>query len=600
MRLAPLLAAMSDVELERLAKEHVRTDERLPRPQLCNFLEGAIRSYRFVNDFILNRQPPAFSLLSLLLDATDYQLPIIGFRERVEAETRRLCDLIDAGELLAREEHLYLYRRTLCEARRSDLDLNSSESALLTVLRQETRIAQVEHFLIEHHRDLRQFWDREGFYAHEENALRSAGLIFIDQERVLIPEDVAPAIWQTLGLDMPSDSARRLFGYLNSSDIAVALDEAGCRTSGSKEDRLERLLAERIQPRAVLRTVSLSTLREICRATDASVSGSKEELLDRVVEHFAQRRDQRVEEPVEVRQPEPRALDRQRFGTLFGALTNQELLDILRRFPDLRSSGTKDVKIDTLWDSQLAESTLLDELMNRQLEDLLQRLGLRLSGSKPQRIERLLQYFGAAHVPELSVQMATAHSPNESDASDDPNVSNNQAQFRQRASSPQASLQPWLNELLKGDGAVRCYATEDPSPVKQLKNKLSQAASARGGLLLLLLADENSYSKARETLVARWMSNDEWPKSVACIALAYPLANPSIRALIEHTANPWALRIKQSLFPTADIHRLTPISRVADSAALQVCVQCGQSGPVSARFCMHCGSAYEKAGADPS
>ena len=44
MRLAPLLAAQSDEELERLAVEHVRTDEKLPRPQLCNFLEGALRS----------------------------------------------------------------------------------------------------------------------------------------------------------------------------------------------------------------------------------------------------------------------------------------------------------------------------------------------------------------------------------------------------------------------------------------------------------------------------------------------------------------------------------------------------------------------------
>ena len=102
MRLAPLLAALSDEELERLAAEHVRTDERLPKPQLCNFLEGALRSYRFINDFIINRQPPTFALLTMLLDAPGYALPVHGLSERAMAETRRIADLIDAGELVSR------------------------------------------------------------------------------------------------------------------------------------------------------------------------------------------------------------------------------------------------------------------------------------------------------------------------------------------------------------------------------------------------------------------------------------------------------------------------------------------------------------------
>src|SRR5262245_26694549 len=103
MRLAPLLAALSDEDLERLAVEHVRTDKRLPRPQLCNFLEGAIRSYRFVNEFVINRQPPTFAILTLLLDTPAYLVPKEGFQERVMDETRRLAGLIDSGELLARD-----------------------------------------------------------------------------------------------------------------------------------------------------------------------------------------------------------------------------------------------------------------------------------------------------------------------------------------------------------------------------------------------------------------------------------------------------------------------------------------------------------------
>src|SRR5262245_32771508 len=458
MRLAPLLAALSDDDLERLAVEHVRTDKRLPRPQLCNFLEGAVRSYRFVNDFVINRQPPTFALLTLLLDAHGYQLPEPGFQERVMAETLRLAGLIESGDLLARDRQLHLYRRALYEARRNDLDLNSSEAALLALLRRESDIAQVEHFLIEHHEDLREFWDKEDAFAHEEKALRSAGLVFVVDGQVVIPEDVAPAIWQTLGIDMPIESARRLLVHLSNAELAAALEVAGSRTSGSKEARLERLLLERIQPRAVLRSIGLSTLKDICRSTDASVSGNKEELIERVIVHFAQGKDQREGElPEPARIQEPRRLNQDQFETLFSALLHQELSDILRRLPDLRQTGTKEIRIRALWEAHLSESTLLGELMNRQLEDVLHRLGLRIGGSKNVRIERIISHFSYAMPSQPPIHVTRETQPESEETMPvDADVLLNQNLFRQKASNPQSSLQPWLEQLLHAHGLVRC------------------------------------------------------------------------------------------------------------------------------------------------
>lgn len=592
MRLAPLLASLSDQDLERLALEHVRTDEKLPRPQLCNFLEGALRSYRFVNDFITNRQPPTFAMLTLLLDAPGYQQQQDGFDARVMAETRRLAELVDTGEIVARDDQLQLYRRALAEARRNDLDVNGSEAALLSLLRRETGIAQVEHFLIEHHRELRQFWEGDSCFTHEENALRSAGLLFVRDGCLVLPEELVPAISQTLGIDMPVDAARRLLGYLSNAELATVLEAAGSRTSGTKDVRLERILLERIQPRVALRLVGLGTLRDICRATEASVGGNKDELIERVVEHFAQRRDQRVEEPVEPPKQEPRQLDQARFRTLFSALTHQELTDILRRFPELRQSGTKETRIDTLWESHLAEQTLLGELMNRELEDVLHRLGLRLSGSKGDRVSRLLGHFG-------ETRLEGEASGNTADASDavtvvvdvEPEVLASQATFAQRSSSPQASLQPWLEELLNAPGLVRCYATEDPNPTKQLKNKLSQAASARGGMLVLLLVDESAYLKAREALLERWMSNDEWPKGVACVALAYPLLSPAVRVVVEHVHSPLTARLRERVFPAATVMAARRSAEHDGASEAQAeCGACHQQLPAGARFCPSCGT----------
>ena len=49
------------------------------------------------------------------------------------------------------------------------------------------------------------------------------------------------------------------------------------------------------------------------------------------------------------------------------------------------------------------------------------------------------------------------------------------------------------------------------------------------------------------------MANVEWPKSVACVALAYPLAGPTIEAIIERTESPWASRLRSRLFPLAEV-----------------------------------------------
>jgi hypothetical protein len=591
MRLAALLAEQSDVDLQRLAIEHVRTDEKLGRPQLCNFLEGALRSFSFVSSFIVNRQPPTFAILTLLLESQGYERPVIGFKEAVVHETERLVDLIERAELLARDSQIRLYRRSLYEARRNDLDVNASEAALLAVIRREQKISQVEHFLIEHHKDFHEFWNREGSFAQEVNALRYAGIIFLVNDRVMIPEEVAPAVWQTLGLDMPIESARRLFGYLSNSELADVLEAAGARVSGTKEQRLERLVMERIQPHVALHMVGLQTLKEICRATEASTSGNKDELITRIIGHFAQGRDQIEPDTVVVRIPESRKLQREQFETLFGALQHQELSDILRQQSELRQTGTKEMRIHTLWDAHLSEKTLLSELTNRQLEEILQRLGLKISGAKNARIERIVMHFEevqpvtddrpSSEKTELAIESYEQHI--------DPDVSANQVAFRQRASNPQASLQPWLDELLNARGLVRCYATEDSNPTKQLKNKLSQAAAAQDGLLVLLLAHVDAYAKAREALVERWMTNAEWSKGVACIALAYPLGDPSVSVIVERIDNALARGLKTKIFPGAEI-----ISVASEKAARGPnCKTCSGELPDRARFCPNCGSAVE-------
>lgn len=413
MRLADLLGDIEQEDLERLAHEHAHTDAAFPRAQLLSTIEGVLRSHRFLQEFLLNRQPPAFAIVTLLLDAPEFALPTAGFREAVLEETARLCAAIDASEILARDDQLRVYRRVLYQARANDLLLDTSETALLGVLRQELDVSQVEHFLIEHHADLREFWRQDEAFMRELHALRSAGLVYVRDGKTLLPEDLVSVVRAVLGLDMPSDATRRLYSYLSNQDLYEALVAIHAPTSGSKDERISRLVAHMAQPRMILRirAISLEELRNICRNIGTNVSGSKDELVDRIVAHVATGRDLRrePEPPPPVR--EERRLDDQRFHALFRQLRGHELAAILGEF-DLRRWGTKQAQVQTLWDAYRSEETLLNALSSSDLENILRRVDLRTAGSKADRVDRLISHFASVDVSTLAAPSAIPEGEN--------------------------------------------------------------------------------------------------------------------------------------------------------------------------------------------
>lgn len=133
-------------------------------------------------------------------------------------------------------------------------------------------------------------------------------------------------------------------------------------------------------------------------------------------------------------------------------------------------------------------------------------------------------------------------------------VAANQRAFAKHAGGPAKPFEDWLGGLLSAPGKVRCYDTGEPNPSRQLKNKLSQAAPAKDGLLVLSLIDAQAYERAREALVERWMANENWSKSIACVALAFPdaSAQPRIAAVVSCRPNPFPERIQRLLFPGAE------------------------------------------------
>jgi hypothetical protein len=410
VKLTELLLHIDDAHLDRLAAEHVKGPQRPVRHALYGLLEGIIRNYKFVNDVLFNRQPPTLSILRTLLDAPGLLVRTDVLREVADRETAKLCALWDAGEVLVRDDQLRLYRRVLRTARQNDLEMNASEVAVLAVLREELNITHAEHYLLEHHAELRGFWQRDEAVLHELRALSAVGIVFERDGATVLPQDLAPFVRRSLGLEMSVEAARRLFGLVTNADLGAALEATGAKTTGSKEERVGRLIDNVVQPSVVLRRVPLQELKDICRDTGANVSGSKEELIGRIVEHFAAGLDRVMpqEEGPLVVVPEPRVLDERRFRALFTSLRGQDLGHILEAYPELRQSGTKEARAATLHAFPKSEVTLLSNLTKLALEEVLWSLDLRLAGSKGERIDRLVVHFRDLPEEQLAAQEGRA------------------------------------------------------------------------------------------------------------------------------------------------------------------------------------------------
>ena len=401
MRVIALLSALDDETLERLAHQHLGVQDE-PRATRCLNLESELRSARHIRDTIYNLQPPAFSILQSLLDSPDRAVLLAGLRERALEETTAIVGKVTDGVVASRFELARLYRRVLAEARRSDMTLDTSETAVLAVLRRELGLYQVEHFLVEHHAELQHFWNEEHAFLRVMERMRLAGLAFAVEGKLVLPTDFVAIVRQVLGVEMSSDARRRLVSRISGQDAAEVLSKEHLKTSGSKEERHQRLLENYVPPSNMLNVLGIGQLRDLCRELTLPVSGAKDDLIERVIGHFAADRDLApsvAEEPPPA--AEPRVLSDGQFESLFLSLRQQDLSDVLAAIGSSRLTGAKDQLFRRVRESRFSETSLLMELGFKQLEHLLSKHDLRTSGAKREKVQRLLE-----HAKSMATQSA--------------------------------------------------------------------------------------------------------------------------------------------------------------------------------------------------
>jgi hypothetical protein len=393
MRLFELLAGSEDAELLELARMVLGPERVTTRASACTDLELELKSLRRIQQQLLDARPPSFAILNYVLDQAGFVAEQQAVRDKSMELTEELGRALSTGEILEREDGLRLYRRVFFEARRNEIHLDDSETSILAVLRQELGISTVEHFLLEHHSDFVQFWGATNSFDREVQYLVQVGVLFLRGNSLLLADEIAPQVRRALGVDMNTDATRRLYNSLPSTTLVAALAQLDLRISGSKSDRVDRLLRNWVQPTSVLRLLTGEELKSRSRSLGLAGSGPKEEVVERIANAYAQGRDIEVILEDETPVKEPRRLTDVQFLSLFASLSLSDLQVILSPYPELNQSGTKDRRAQTLLGSNWSEQTLLGNLSNRSIERLLLDFDLRLGGAKGDRVMRIISHF---------------------------------------------------------------------------------------------------------------------------------------------------------------------------------------------------------------
>ena len=411
MLVVDALSQYSDEDLDRLARDKV--DEvanlRLPREVLVHEIALALSSLNYVARVLAPARPPAYAFLKLLMDAPGHRARPAEFRGAVQALTDQLTARAADGDGLPKNKNYDLYLRIVYAAWEDDSRIDRSEAQLLAALRKELGIWTREHLLLEHHPEVRPLWDSERTYTEARNHLLATGLVLVHDGDYVLPDEVLLQIRRAWDIDLGDDAYRRLLTCFTGTQLRTVLDAAALPLSGSKEERVERIVRALVPPAEALDALHIHQVKELCRTCALPVSASKADLIASLVDHFDSDRDMATEaedddEPESTKPPaaEPRSLSPEQLAHLFDQLTLDLLSDVLAG-RGLRRSGSKAERIDRLVESPWSEQSLLGGLRRADLVELCRNLGIPVSGVKAEIVDRLVTW---AQQPEVDDQGA--------------------------------------------------------------------------------------------------------------------------------------------------------------------------------------------------
>ena len=397
MKLTEIIEKYSDSAIDQIAADKVdeSANLRLPRSVIIQEIKAALSSLSYVASALAPSRPPTYAFIKLLLDAQNHMLPVEGFQEMVLSTTKEMTQRAESGKGLSLEKNYQLYINVLKNAWESDNEIDRSEAQLLEALRNELGIWTREHLLLEHHPDVRKLWDNPNAYVSARNHLLVTGIVLTYENNYVIADEVAIQIRRSWGIDLEKDSHYRLLNLVKNEQLHNVLDKTCIQLSGTKEERIKRIVDALIPPSELLNYFQVDELREFCRTNKIQISGTKSEVISNIIDFFDKgldlQKDNQQEKILPLpSEPEERELTNDIFSRFLQNLTNDQLYDILSH-SFLKTSGTKEEKINRLVESPWSDRSIINRLRKNDLSELCKKLGIQVSGIKNELIDRLIE-----------------------------------------------------------------------------------------------------------------------------------------------------------------------------------------------------------------
>ncbi len=396
MKLFEILNKHSDSVIDQIAGD--KMDEsaslRLPRNIVQQEVISALSSLSYIGSKLNTSKPPTYAILKVLLDSEGYCHPVEGFRDHVFQLVHELVAMADSGKGLSGNKNYELYLKMLVSAWKNDSKIDESEGRILQVLREQLGIWTREHLLLEYHTEVRSILGSDKGYVEARNRLLSSGLVLSIDNNFLIGEEVVWQIRRAWDMDIDDIDYRRILDALTNDQLYRYCQSLGLVVSGSKDDKLVRIIKGLVPPKELLDLMTIDELSSFCSKNEIKVSGNKFERIGNIVDYFDQKRDlEKVTEENETVQPEAqeeREMSCEDFKHVLEHLSNNQLQDILSGCY-LKTSGSKEEKIKRLLVSNWSDRNILGRLRGSDLYQLCSKLDVKVSGLKTEKIDRIIE-----------------------------------------------------------------------------------------------------------------------------------------------------------------------------------------------------------------
>ncbi len=392
MEICDVLATYKRSDLNRLAKDKIANYVGLPVDILRDELCKVLTTYDHIKRKIQFRKPPGYTILDIIVNRQDCSVPIQEIKSIVQEEMKNVIEEARSGEGLNEEKQYNLYAKMLKTAWDYQEDLLPPEANLLSALREYLNITRIEHRLLEARLEVFKF--NQASFSREIEHFAWEGIIFTHESNYVIPDETVERIKEVWGIELDLEPYKRLLSYLTSPQLYSGLGRLELTKSGSLETRINRVLEKGVKPSDLLNTLTVSDLFKVADKSKCPRKYRKDELIPTIISHVKRGKDIEIPEtPKKLTiSQEPRSVTYEAYKEALSMFSNPQLYHVLSK-KNLMVSGTKNQRVERIVNSIFALPSILDSLRTNELTNLCRLYELPPYGKKEDLVERIIHYF---------------------------------------------------------------------------------------------------------------------------------------------------------------------------------------------------------------